>query len=170
MVKGLLSCIEFNRDLPLELQPPGKGLPEDTSLNHYSPTIPVSIPSNLSHSNSLLHHTPAEGIPHTPSDNILVTDHFFHNTVIRDLSYVPTNSSAHFTYQINFPRILSISTIPNPINNLLPNNFLVNVITVPPKNWRPKVKHNCKPINYKDVDDDLCVLNYFGKVMKYSPT
>ena len=82
LVKGLLSCIELNRDFPLELQPHGKGLPEGTSLNHYSPTIPVSIPSNLSHVNSLLHHTSAEVFPqpdssHTPSDNILVTDPFF---------------------------------------------------------------------------------------------
>ena len=27
LVKGLLSCIELNRYFPLELQPPGKGLP-----------------------------------------------------------------------------------------------------------------------------------------------
>ena len=82
LVKSLLSCIELNRDFPLELQPPGKGLPEGTSLNHYSPTVPVSVPSNLSHADSLLHHTSAEGIPqpdssHTPSANILVTDNFF---------------------------------------------------------------------------------------------
>ena len=102
LVKGLLSCIELNRDFPLELQPPGKGLPQDVSLNHYSPTIPVSVPSNLSHANSLLHHTSADGIPqpdssHTPSDNILVTDYLFYNTVTRELSYVPTNSCTYFT-------------------------------------------------------------------------
>jgi len=102
LVKGLLSCIELNRDFPFELKPPGEDLPEGASLNHYSPTIPVSVPSNLSHANSLLHHTSAEGIPqpvfsHTSSDNILVTDHLFHNTVTRELSYVPTDSSAHFT-------------------------------------------------------------------------
>ena len=61
-VKGLLSCIELNRDFPLELQPPGKGLPEGASLNYYSPTISVSVPSNLSHANSLLYHTSAKGI------------------------------------------------------------------------------------------------------------
>ena len=82
LVKGLLSCIELNRDFPLELQPPGKGLPEGTSRNHYSPTISVSVPSNLSYANSLLHHTSTEGISqpdssHIHSDNILVTDHFF---------------------------------------------------------------------------------------------
>ena len=82
LVKDLLSCIELNRDFPFELQPPGKGLPEGASLNHYFHTVSVSVPSNLSHANSLLHHTFAEGIPqpdnsHTPSDNILVTDPFF---------------------------------------------------------------------------------------------
>ena len=45
LVKCLLSCIELNRDFPLELQPPGKDLSEGTSLNHYSPTIPLSVPS-----------------------------------------------------------------------------------------------------------------------------
>ena len=82
LIKGILSCIELNRDFPLELQPSGKGLPEGDFLNHYSPTVPVSVPYNLSHANSLLHHTSAESIPqpncsHTPSNNILVTDHFF---------------------------------------------------------------------------------------------
>ena len=101
LVKGLLSCIELNRDFSLDLQPPGKGLPEVTSLNHYSPTIPTSVPSNKQFTTSLLHHTSAEGVPQTessptPSDNILVTDHFFHNTVTRELSYIPTNTSARF--------------------------------------------------------------------------
>ena len=66
--------------------------------------------------------------------------------------------------------MLSFFTIPHPINNILPNNYLVNVITVPPKNWRPKAKNNHKPINYKDVDDDLYVLKCFGKTIKRSPT
>ena len=92
LVKGLLSFIKLIRDFPLELQPPGKGLPEGASFNHHSPTIPVYVPSNLSHANSLLHHTSAKGILQpdsscTPSDNILVTDHLFHNTVTQELSY-----------------------------------------------------------------------------------
>ena len=98
LVKGLLSCVELNRDFPLDLQPPGKGLPEGASLNQYSPTVSTSIPSNMPLTTSLLHHTSSEGIPQhsvpTPSDNILVTDHFFHNTVTWDLSYIPTNASA----------------------------------------------------------------------------
>jgi len=48
----------------------------------------------------------------------------------------------------------------------LPNNSL----TVPPKNWWPKAKNNYKPINYEDIDDDLFVLEHFGKTMKRSPT
>ena len=69
LVKGLLSFIELNRDFPLELQPSGECLPEGTSLNHYSPTVPVSVPSNLLHANSLLHHTSSEGIPQPESSH-----------------------------------------------------------------------------------------------------
>ena len=47
LAKGLLSCIELNRYFPLDLQPPGKGLPEGASLNHYSPTVLTSVPSNM---------------------------------------------------------------------------------------------------------------------------
>ena len=41
LVKGLLSCIELNRDFPLDFQIPDKGLPKGASLNHYSPTVPL---------------------------------------------------------------------------------------------------------------------------------
>lgn len=102
LVKGLLSCIELNRDFPLDLQPPGYDLPECASLNHYSHTVSTSVPSNMQLTTSLLHHTSAEGIPQhesspTPSDSILVTDHFFHNTVTREFSYITTNTSARFS-------------------------------------------------------------------------
>ena len=52
LVKDLLSCSEFNRDFPLDLQPPGHGLPEGVSLNHYSPNVPTSVPTNPIHTNS----------------------------------------------------------------------------------------------------------------------
>ena len=102
LVKDLLSFLELNRSFPLELQPPDKGLPEGASLNHYSPTVLTAVPTNLTHTNSLLHHTSAEGIPQhessrTPSDNILVTYHFYNDTVTRELSYVLSNSSDAFT-------------------------------------------------------------------------
>ena len=100
----------------------------------------------------------------------LLLTNFFYNTVIRELSYVPINSSAYFTYQLTFPYIRSFSTILHQANTLLPNNSLVHVMTVSPKNWRPKAKHNYEPINYKDIDDDLYVLNFFDKAMKQSPT
>ena len=101
-VKGLLSFIELNRSFPIELQPPGQMLPKGASLNHYSSTIPSTVYTNLTHTNSMLHYISAEGIPQpvcssTPSDNILVTDYFYHNTVTRELSYVPSNSSSTFT-------------------------------------------------------------------------
>ena len=103
LAKGLLSCSEFNRDFPLDLQPPGHGLPEGVSLNHYSPNVPTSVPTNPIHTNSQLHHTAAEGIPtpansRTPSDNILVTDHFFNDNVTRELKYVPSPSNTFFAF------------------------------------------------------------------------
>ena len=41
---------------------------------------------------------------------------------------------------------------------------------MPPKIWRPKAKHNYKPIIYTDVNDDLYVLKRLGKFMTRSPT
>ena len=74
LTSGLLSCNELNREFPLDLQSPGKGLPEGPTLNHYTNTIPYTV------SNNLLHHTSADGNSHStchsiPSDNINVTDH-----------------------------------------------------------------------------------------------
>ena len=39
LVKGLLSYVELNRSFPLDLKPPGKELPEGSTLNHYSHTM-----------------------------------------------------------------------------------------------------------------------------------
>ena len=80
-VKGLLSCIKLNRSFVLELQPPGKSLPEYASLNYYSHTIPSKVSTNLTNTYSILHYISAEGIPQpiylsSPSDNVLVTEHF----------------------------------------------------------------------------------------------
>ena len=33
-----------------------------------------------------------------------------------------------------------------------------------------KAKNSCKPINYKDVDDNLYVLTHYSKAMIRSPT
>ena len=90
LAKGLLSCFELKRSFLLELQPPGKGLPEGVFLNHYSPTVPTTVSTNLTHTNSLLHYTSADGIPQHKS---LRTPY----TVTRKFSYVPSNSSAVFT-------------------------------------------------------------------------
>ena len=92
LASGLLSCIELNREFPLDLQPPGKGLPEGATLNHYTNAIPHSV------SNNILQHTSADGDCHTtchstPSDHIHVTDHFFKNEVSRTLVYVPPDET-----------------------------------------------------------------------------
>ena len=42
----------------------------------------------------------------------------------------------------------------------------VNVISVPPKIWRPKQKTNYKPMICTDVDEDLYIFKSFGKSMK----
>ena len=94
--------LELKRGFPLELKPPGEGLSESASLNYYSPTVSITVPTNLTHTNSLLHYILAEGVPQRESsrktfDNILVTDHFVNDTVARELSYVPSTSSAAFT-------------------------------------------------------------------------
>ena len=78
LASGLLSCTELNREFPLDLQPPGKSLPEGATSNNYTNTIPYAVSTNL------LYHTSADGNSHstchsTPSDNIHVIDHFFKN-------------------------------------------------------------------------------------------
>lgn len=81
LVKILLSCIELSRSFPLDLQPLDKGLPEDTSLNHYSHTIP-SVSTSITNTLSMLCYTSVEGNHRslrliTLSDNIIFTEHFF---------------------------------------------------------------------------------------------
>ena len=93
LASGLLSCTELNREFPLDLQPPGKGLPEGATLNYYTKTIFHTLSTNL------LHHTSADGNSHptchsTPSDNIHVTDHFFKNEVSRKLVYIPPDKTS----------------------------------------------------------------------------
>ena len=146
LVKGLLLCIELNRSFPLDLQPPGKGLPEGASLNHYSHTVFSNVSTNITNTNSMLYYTSTKGTPRplclrTNSDNIHVTDQFFHDTVTRELSYVSSNSSTASPKQLTFPHVFSCSTFPNPGDDIIPPNSLVNVITVPPKIWQPKVKN-----------------------------
>ena len=75
LVLGLLSNTKLNREFPLDLQPPGKGLSEGATLKHYTHTISFTVSTNL------LHHISAEGTSHpvyqsTPLDNIHVTDKF----------------------------------------------------------------------------------------------
>ena len=49
LVKSFLSCSEFNREISLDLQPPGHGLPEGVSLNHYLSNVPTSVSTNQTH-------------------------------------------------------------------------------------------------------------------------
>ena len=45
----------------------------------------------------------------------------------------------------------------------------MQVITVPPKIWRPKAKNNYKPTVCTDVNDELYVLRSYGKSIIRSP-
>ena len=92
LVSGLLSCTELNREFSLDLQPPGNGLPEGATLNHYTHNIPLTVSTNL------LYHTSIKGTSHlvyqsTPSNHIHVTDHAFQDKVSRELLYLPSSIS-----------------------------------------------------------------------------
>ena len=81
LVSGLLSCVELNRTFPLELHLLGKDFPNGTNLNHCLPIIPLSVFTNTTFNNYILHCTSIEGASHslylsTSSNNILVPDHF----------------------------------------------------------------------------------------------
>lgn len=98
LVKGVLSYIELNRSFPLDLQPPEKWLPEDATLNHYSHVISPTGSTNITSNSSILHYTSAKIISlplclNIPSNNILVTNHFFQETVTQKLAYFLSNSS-----------------------------------------------------------------------------
>ena len=102
------------------------------------------------------------------SDNILVTDHFFQDTVTRELVNISSNSSTASCYHLIFPHLLSYSTFSNPGNHLILPNSFVHVIIAPPKIWSPKTETRYKSIAYTDVDDDCYVLHTYGKTMARS--
>ena len=86
LVSGLLSYTEFIHELSLDLQPPGKGLPEGDTKDNYTNTIPHSVSTNF------LQHTSADGDCHTTCHST-PSDHFFKDEVSRTLVYVPPDET-----------------------------------------------------------------------------
>ena len=87
--RGTLSCSELNSNFPLILDPPGKGLPDGVSLTTSQLLVPPGARTNRT---AQLQYTVMDGVRlalahSTPSDNIVVTDHFFDGNVSRILYY-----------------------------------------------------------------------------------
>ena len=87
--RGTLSCSELNTNFTLILDPLGKGLPDGVSLTTSQLFVPPGVRANKT---AQLQYTAMDGVRpalahSTPSDNIVVTDHFFDGNVSRILSY-----------------------------------------------------------------------------------
>ena len=94
LVKGQFVFSEINRNFPLTLDPPGKGLPDGVVFDNSIPTIPVDISTNFRPDPFLLHYTFAEGrvLPSSVTnyfENIIVRDKFFRGNDSRDIEYNP---------------------------------------------------------------------------------
>ena len=94
---GKLVCSELNFTFHLSLDLPGKGLPDGVSLPASDICVPPGVPSNLT---SLVNFTAMDGFAYptlnyaTSSDNIMVQDSFYHGSVSRNLSFVPSSNNS----------------------------------------------------------------------------
>ena len=100
LVKGQLRCSELDQEFMLQLDPPGKGLPDGTEIDSLNSSVPAGVPSNVPPLASTLKYTSSDGIittviQNTFSNNLVVTDTSFHGCVSRELVYNPrpTNTS-----------------------------------------------------------------------------
>ena len=60
LLKDTYVCSELDRVFPLNLDQPGKGLPEGVVFDNSTPTIPHGLATNIRPGPSLLHYTFAE--------------------------------------------------------------------------------------------------------------
>ena len=61
--------------------------------------------------------------------------------------------------------------IPDKIKSLYsPLTTDVNIISAPPKIWRPTSESKYKPINCTDMNEDLFTFKYYGKAMNHVPS
>ena len=56
--------VELNCKFPLELYPLGKGLLDSSILIHYLHIIPLSVSTNITFNNYMLHYTSTESVHH----------------------------------------------------------------------------------------------------------
>ena len=106
LVKGQFRCSELNQEFMLQLDPPGKGLPDGTEFDSSGTSVPAGVPTNVPPSTSTLQFNSSDGIA-TPvlqnifSINLVVTDTSFHGCVSRELVYnpPPNNNSTLYTTQ-----------------------------------------------------------------------
>ena len=93
LVNGHLDCKELNSVFPLQLDPPGKGLPDGASLDSFSNAVPEGIPTNVLTQNcSEIQYTASNGTiapvsEATYSSNIVVHDSSFRGCISRELVY-----------------------------------------------------------------------------------
>ena len=101
LVKGQFRCSELNQEFMLQLDPPDKGLPDETEFDSSNTSVPVGVPSNIPPLLSILQYNSSDGIitpvkQYTFSNNLVVTDTSFHGCVSREFVYNPpfnTNST-----------------------------------------------------------------------------
>ena len=94
LVKGQLGCSELNQEFMLQLDPPGKGLPDGTQFDSSNSSVPAGVSSNVPSLASTLQYTSSDGIitpviQNTFSNNLVVTDTSFHGCISRELVYHP---------------------------------------------------------------------------------
>ena len=94
LVKGQLRCSELNQEFMLQLDPPGKGLPDGTQFDSSNTSVPAGVSSNVPSLASTLQYTSSDGIitpviQNNVSNNLVVTDTSFHGCISRELVYKP---------------------------------------------------------------------------------
>ena len=153
----------------LQLDPPGKGLPDGTEYDSLSTSVPADVPSNVPPLTSTLQFTSSDGIA-TPvlqnifSINLVVTDTSFHGCVSRELMYnpPPNNNSTLYTTQG-----IDSSLVRTCPSTLVSNQHVTregDIVIVPNNDEHPRVKSlnlmSPLKINY--------CYNYYYSVFNYS--
>ena len=82
LVNGQLRCSELNQDFMLQLDPPGKGLPDITNFDSSTASVPSGVPSNVPPLTSTLQYSSSDGII-TP----VPQNDFSNNLVVADTSF-----------------------------------------------------------------------------------
>ena len=100
ILQGQLKCSEFNQEFNLQLDPPGKRLPDGINFDTSFTTVPDGVPSNVTPLSSSLQYTSSDSTmtpvsQHTYSNNLVVTDNYFQGCISRVLVYHPlTNNTS----------------------------------------------------------------------------